>query len=274
MPNTNFQTFHQMGSAISDFVKQATGRDNVQNIDMDHVTVAQNHVYDEVDVSGRVVHFSAGAEGIPFEKCIVQIEPVQSGSGVPSPDNIRPITGWTMVNVYQAGQSLEDVRTFRFTFPSEAGVVYGGTLDVVSGELVVDRYFAEIASVMGKSETTSGYFWYTTNGNLSIPVIKGLNEKLICNRLNPESNIALTSNEGRITFYANGIMRWKEQGSLTLAEYGAYLANNPLEICYELATPQTYQLTPQEITTLLGQNNIWADTGDIEVKFTNLKELY
>lgn len=41
MPNTNFQTFHQMGQAINEVVRQATGRDAVQNIDMDHVTVAQ-----------------------------------------------------------------------------------------------------------------------------------------------------------------------------------------------------------------------------------------
>lgn len=31
-------------------------------------------------------------------------------------------------------------------------------------------------------------------------------------------------------------------------------------VAYKLATPQTYQLTPQEITTLLGTNNIWATT--------------
>lgn len=32
------------------------------------------------------------------------------------------------------------------------------------------------------------------------------------------------------------------------------------EVAYRLATPQTFQLTPQEITTLLGTNNIWATT--------------
>ncbi|MBQ1571616.1 MAG: hypothetical protein IIZ78_10860 [Clostridiales bacterium] len=40
MPNTNFQTIHQMGQAINEVVRQATGRDAVQNIDMDFVTVA------------------------------------------------------------------------------------------------------------------------------------------------------------------------------------------------------------------------------------------
>ena len=42
VPNTNSQTIHQMGQAINAVVRQATGRDAVQNIDMDFVTVAQN----------------------------------------------------------------------------------------------------------------------------------------------------------------------------------------------------------------------------------------
>ena len=35
------------------------------------------------------------------------------------------------------------------------------------------------------------------------------------------------------------------------------------KLVYELATPITYQLTPLEVKSLLGVNNIWADTGDI-----------
>ena len=46
------------------------------------------------------------------------------------------------------------------------------------------------------------------------------------------------------------------------------LLNSNAEFVIPLATPQTVQLTPtQDITTLLGQNNIWADTGNI----TNLE---
>ena len=35
------------------------------------------------------------------------------------------------------------------------------------------------------------------------------------------------------------------------------------EIVYELVTPQTYQLTPTEVLTLLGENNIFANCGSI-----------
>ena len=32
-------------------------------------------------------------------------------------------------------------------------------------------------------------------------------------------------------------------------------------------TPTTYQLTPQQVSTLLGENNIWADTGEVSVVY-------
>ena len=46
-------------------------------------------------------------------------------------------------------------------------------------------------------------------------------------------------------------------------------AMSGVQLCYELATPQTYQLTPQEvIKTLLGTNNVWADIGNVSVTYT------
>lgn len=55
MPNTNNQTIHQFGAAISQMVRQATGRDVVESLDMDWVTVEQTSKYYEK--SGDVVRF-------------------------------------------------------------------------------------------------------------------------------------------------------------------------------------------------------------------------
>jgi len=45
------------------------------------------------------------------------------------------------------------------------------------------------------------------------------------------------------------------------------------QVVYELATPQTYQLTPTEVKTLLGQNNIWCDTGNLNTLTYRKKNL-
>jgi hypothetical protein len=42
-----------------------------------------------------------------------------------------------------------------------------------------------------------------------------------------------------------------------------WFVDNPTHFVYYIATPQTYQLTPTQVTTLLGQNNIFADCGQI-----------
>ena len=44
-------------------------------------------------------------------------------------------------------------------------------------------------------------------------------------------------------------------------------AMNGVQLVYELATPQTYTLTGQEVSTLLGNNNVWADSGDVEITY-------
>jgi hypothetical protein len=38
---------------------------------------------------------------------------------------------------------------------------------------------------------------------------------------------------------------------------------NGVQVVGELAEPIAYHLTPTQIRTLVGNNNIWADTGDI-----------
>ena len=38
------------------------------------------------------------------------------------------------------------------------------------------------------------------------------------------------------------------------------------QVVYTLATPQTYQITAQQISVLLGTNNVWSDSGNISVE--------
>lgn len=47
-----------------------------------------------------------------------------------------------------------------------------------------------------------------------------------------------------------------------------------VQLCYELATPIEITLTAQEIDTLLGTNNIWADAGPVDVEYRADTKLY
>ena len=56
--------------------------------------------------SGTIASFLDGADDLPIERLIVNINPVQSGSGNPSPDNVRPISGWAGCNIHKTGKNL------------------------------------------------------------------------------------------------------------------------------------------------------------------------
>lgn len=59
-------------------------------------------------VSGAIASFDDGADSMPIRKIVATIEPVQAGTGDPSPDNVRPISGWTGATVYHRGKNLYD----------------------------------------------------------------------------------------------------------------------------------------------------------------------
>ena len=71
---------------------------------------------------------------------------------------------------------------------------------------------------------------------------------------------------GNIASYAGETLTGEWVSSLD--EYSALgTPTTGAQVVYELATPQTVQLTPQEVNSLLGQNNISADTGDIDIVY-------
>lgn len=53
--------------------------------------------------SGNIASFADGADNRQIRKIVGTIVPVQEGSGDPSPDNVRPISGWTGAIIYQLG---------------------------------------------------------------------------------------------------------------------------------------------------------------------------
>lgn len=58
--------------------------------------------------SGEIVTIADGGKDMPVVDLKLSLLPVQSGSGDPSPDNVRPISGWTGVDVTRCRKNLYD----------------------------------------------------------------------------------------------------------------------------------------------------------------------
>lgn len=93
-------------------------------------------IYDErSNVTDVTIH--DGADNLGVSELLIGIEPVMTGSGTPSPQNIRRISGITGVTLtHVAGQ---ETLVYARDWESEAGTVYGGTFNPLTGKLIVDR---------------------------------------------------------------------------------------------------------------------------------------
>lgn len=152
--------------------------------------------------------------------------------------------------------------------------VYGGTveMDVVNGKLTVDRAI----NVLNGTQT----FGYIAYGDGSVQVIytpmpakapapstATQNNGLLSDRFTTSS--PYTDGPCQMTGRAtNGGIYINMPSTVTTgAQARSWFADNPTQVIYELATPIEIPLTAQQLTTLLGDNNVWTDTGDTTVEY-------
>lgn len=167
--------------------------------------------------------------------------------------------------------------TYPISWQTQAGTVYGGTLDVVSGVLTVDRAYAEF-------DGSDDENWlFSPNNALSYirvsgGVVTGAStqyKKYVESNIFKGTSWADRSGTGTVCmFYGASNICVKYSDFTSVADLKAYIAEHPLQVVYKLATPQTYQLTPTEVRTILGGNNIYTDAGAVSVEYVADTKLY
>lgn len=163
------------------------------------------------------------------------------------------------------------------SWQSEVGTVYGGQLNVTTGELVVDRVEMLIDGFNIKTAYKAAY---GTLNRFSILYPTGLTGKYtgtstfcISDKLEPNYactiGISQTRPEGYYTFpHSTAVMVSVPASQIdTVEAMNAWFTEHTPTVVYELATPITYQLTPQEITMLCKENNIFTDTGQTAISY-------
>lgn len=331
-----------------------------------------------------------------LQECVVKLEPVQSGSGTPAPDNVRPISGHTEVDVLRVGKnhfdtSLLPINNFGITIEqtSDGGIRIHGTPTYSSGY----QYFnvgGRATSLIGKTCTLSvdqkkvGIGWAVGTGELNLTMADTVNKKTdTITAINDNCKINISYNVGTIdeTYYpqlelgstatpyepykghlyqvqigstvyggsldlVTGVMtvthkfitydgsadeNWTQgnpnyrflialydaevgtdklscnylepaeysvsnpddiicirditsigraidlrfnSSVTTLSNWKTYLSSNPLTVCYPLATPTTIQLTPQQISALIGENNLSTPLDGQSIDSVEYREVF
>ena len=287
-------------------------------------------VYPTDTASGSIASFADGADNIPLKSCIVQIEPVQAGSGDPSPDNIRPITGWTGCEVQRTGKNIVDISRFATEYPNYCSfndgvltvttnsVLYvrGINVDIPQGSILnwtitngtsvsarlrfvyedgtVQSHYSPIPLTVSKRITALRIDW-STGGTFTVsnfqaeldstatdyepykgrtyPITFPTEAGTVYGAYVDVTGGELVVDRAQIASY-NG----ETLPSTWISDRDVYASGTTptigAQVVYELAEPIHYPLAPIEIKTLLGQNNLWADTGDTEVEYRASTKMY
>ena len=147
--------------------------------------------------------------------------------------------------------------------------VYGGTLDVTNGTLTIDRAIQDIGDRWWTYDSNANRFSVTFNDALAVA---GWNQNDIRCSCYQTAQVASNSGPDMAVGIWNKTVYIRDSNYTTTADLRTARAGQ--KIVYELSTPQTYQLTPQDIEALFADNNVWCDTGNTTVTYYANTKLY
>jgi hypothetical protein len=185
----------------------------------------------------------------------VTLEPVQEGSGIPSPENIRPIKGRDSVTITRQ----EDNQVITLTLPE---TVYGGEVDAVSGDGNNNTKIITLDGNKIKFSQSGNYF------NLPLHSAPGasIQGTIYCNHFNSKIFIVNARYEFCFVLASTIADLFTNVDDLNAYLTAQYAAGTPVQITYNLATPTPFTATgAQPIPALSGVNTILTDADSATV---------
>ena len=189
-------------------------------------------------------------------------------------ENICPISGWTEVNVNHSDADMTNPTTLTIQLGQ---TVYGAKLYPLEGKAVIDMAMVDLGTLEWQRMTDRTYAVFRPTSVITnmkhYPSGTG-NPNMICSRYpciitTFYNDFGDANNDNKLTYIRSGGQSNKiaVQDSAYTDEASFTVAMNGVQLCYELAEPLEIQLTPNQVNSLYGVNNIWADSGDTEVEY-------
>lgn len=186
-------------------------------------------------------------------------EPVQEGSGTPSPENIRPIKGRDSVTITRQ----EDNQVITLTLPE---TVYGGEVDAVSGEGQETWKTINLPKTGWLKNNSATFTRFDNYTALEAPAnSKEQFKNILCNIL-PSKNTADDDTAIQLENTNARMLRISVSGIKTLDDFLSFLDAYSVQVCYRLAEPLPFTATgAQPIPALAGANTVLTDADSVSV---------
>ena len=189
---------------------------------------------------------------------------------------------------FDAGPDITTGSIVYTNWTTEAGTVYGGYVDLVKGELVQTYYkltfdgtetTMQVINKSSSSITPLTYVSFASSSNNKIArALNGSEQNQIITSFYSHGQYALNTSDHTYHGFAAdtvnhtqtivGLFLPCETSDITNYLSTQYNNNTPVEICYPLLSPITYQIDPATLKTLRGTNNIWSTAnGNVEIAY-------
>ena len=141
------------------------------------------------------------------------------------------------------------------------GTKYGGLLNVTTGELTVTKGIisdlSQLTWIQHSARTTT---YYATSATLNLKPYNNMISSALKGVPASISVGSMPDNSVRSDQTADNYIYVNSTIASNVPSFTASMSG--VQLVYELAFPVTIQLSSEQITTIIGQNNLWCDSGD------------
>jgi len=234
----------------------------------------QTFISRSVIVSYSVINVSTGVQSGTFttpSNCafIRLVSPQTDMSGY-------QIEEGSVATAYEAFGSVQTV-----SWEDDAGFVYGGTFDPITGILTAEYDILNIDGSKSVTLSDTNLFYYSLGAYGIAPNTKGANSTGWCSHYKLMTNVnkadlmnnafsttynnsSISSTNGRAFFYDTNYSTADDFKNYLIAQNSN---GTPVQYVFKLATPAQYQLTPIRVYAKDGINNVGADCGSTDVEY-------
>lgn len=180
--------------------------------------------------------------------------------------NICPITPSTEVNITVSNDDETE------TYTADLGQsVYGGSLNVLTGELNITHEYIDMGTLTWDAVSNQRFASSGIRSTVKIPSSPSTPFDGISEEFNAASNndVYNHTSDSIIAVNPSGDLVLYNSGFIAYTGAQVKTALNGIITVYELATPQVVQISPEKVKSLLGENHISADKGDIDIIYIN-----
>lgn len=251
--NVNDNYIVQSADYLKDIDDQRLPGAELKNIDGARMNSASQILSGGAHYSGETVTVRVD-DVVNLGNLVIDIRAQQPGAGTQTLNHPQPITGWDGAEITIVNGDNTQIVNVSF---AGVGTIYGGTLDVITGALVVDMLAVDLGA-LDWSFSTPDYAWVASVPG-KLPEAAGT---MMCSCY-AVSYTGIVSNGYVVGVDGTNQIKIRDYGYGANAHDAFVAAITGQMLVYKIATSEFHHIAANPIALQSGDNTISADTGNI-----------